>query len=61
MLQSYAAYLPQWPRQPRRDDLPWNVARAHMVGMRATQFPSVDALKGFLAQEHLYTLTAKLC
>ena len=38
MLQSYAAYLPQWPRQPRRDDLPWNVARAHMVGMRATQF-----------------------
>jgi HAD superfamily hydrolase (TIGR01509 family) len=43
------------------DDLPWNVARAHMVGMRATQFTSVDALKGFLAQEHLYTLTAKLC
>jgi HAD superfamily hydrolase (TIGR01509 family) len=43
------------------DDLPWNVARAHMVGIRATPFTSVDALKGFLAQEHLYTLTAKPC
>jgi HAD superfamily hydrolase (TIGR01509 family) len=43
------------------DDLPWNVARAHMVGMRATQFTSIEALKGFLAQEHLDTLTAKLC
>jgi hypothetical protein len=43
------------------DDLPWNVARAHMVGLRATQFTSVDVLKGFLAQEHLYILTAKLC
>jgi HAD superfamily hydrolase (TIGR01509 family) len=43
------------------DDLPWNVARAHIVGMRATQFTSVDALKEFLAQEHLDILTAKLC
>jgi FMN phosphatase YigB (HAD superfamily) len=39
------------------DDLPWNVARAQMVGMRAAQFTSIDALKGSLAQEHLYTLT----
>ena len=32
-----------------------------MVGMRTTQFTSIEALKGFLAQEHLETLTAKLC
>jgi len=33
------------------DDLPWNVERAHTVGMRATQFTSTAALREFLRQE----------
>ncbi len=33
------------------DDLPWNVERAHTVGMRATQFTSTAALRAFLIQE----------
>jgi HAD superfamily hydrolase (TIGR01509 family) len=33
------------------DDLSWNVARAHTVGMRATQFTSTAALREFLIQE----------
>jgi HAD superfamily hydrolase (TIGR01509 family) len=33
------------------DDLPWNVERAHTVGMRATQFTSTAALREFLIQE----------
>jgi len=33
------------------DDLPWNVARAHTVGMQATQFTSPTALREFLSQE----------
>jgi HAD superfamily hydrolase (TIGR01509 family) len=41
------------------DDLPWKVERAESVGLRSPRFTSTAALREFLAQEGLWSLSTK--